>query len=87
MSEVSNKESLIIERSIRYKRYSLEQKRQFVEEAKSAGNSMSLVSRKYGIAPSCLYEWRRQMEEGGMGGLKTGEPLVPLSELRTLEAV
>lgn len=26
------------------------------------------------------------MEEGGMVGLKTGEPLVPLSELRALKA-
>jgi transposase len=75
-----------MERSIRYKRYSVDEKRQFIAEASSVGNTMSLVSRKYGIAPSCLYEWRRQMEEGALVGLKTGEAVVPLSDYKALKA-
>lgn len=85
MSEVNNKESLIIERNSRYKRFSVEQKCQFIAEASIVGNTMSLVSRKYGIASSCLYEWRRQMEEGALVGLKTGEVVVPLSEHKALK--
>jgi transposase len=82
----SSNESVRLLRNNRYKRFILEQKRQFIEEAQSVGNTISSISRKYGLAPSCLYEWRRQMEEGGLVGLKSGEPLVPLSELKALKA-
>ncbi len=47
----------------RYKRYNLQQKREFIEEASQAGSSISIVARKYGLAPSVLFNWRRRMEK------------------------
>ncbi len=63
----------------RYKRYNLQQKREFIEEASQAGSSISIVARKYGLAPSVLFNWRRRMEDGALVGLGTGEDLVAAS--------
>lgn len=71
--------------STRYKKYNLQQKREFVEEAGRAGSSVSIVARKYGLAPSVLFNWRRQMEEGALVGLDSGENLVPASQVKELK--
>lgn len=63
--------------------FTLEQKRGFIEKAKQAG-SVSLICRKYGLAPSMLFEWRRRMEEGALSGLNAGEEVVPVSQMREL---
>lgn len=68
------------------RRFTADQKRQFVEEAKLTGNTLSSVSRKYGISPSRLYAWRQAMEQGGLTGLDSGEELVPISEVKALKA-
>lgn len=86
MVQKSNNKSVILFNSKRYQRFSAEQKRIFIEEAHTVDNSISIVARKYGIAPSCLYEWRRQMEEGSLQSLKSGESVVPVSEVKALKA-
>ena len=69
----------------RYKRYNLQQKREFIEEASQAGSSISIVARKYGLAPSVLFNWRRRMEDGALVGLGTGEALVAASQVKELK--
>ncbi len=69
----------------RYKRYNLQQKREFIEEASQAGSSISIVARKYGLAPSVLFNWRRRMEDGALVGLGTGEDLVAASQVKELK--
>jgi transposase len=86
MVQENNKKSIILFKGKRYKRFTAEQKRRFIEESHNVGSSISIVARKYGIAPSCLYEWRHQMEEGSLQGLKSGETVVPLSEVKALKA-
>lgn len=68
------------------RRFTLVEKRGFVEEARQLGNSMSSVARKYGLSPSQLFEWRRMMDEGGLAGLDAGEDVVPASQVRQLKA-
>lgn len=70
----------------RCRRFTLVEKRGFVEEARQLGNSMSSVARKYGLSPSQLFEWRRMMDEGGLAGLDAGEEVVPASQARQLKA-
>jgi transposase len=52
-------------------------KKQIIEETYQQGQSVSQVARKYGIFPSQLFTWRRQMEEGALQGISSGEELVP----------
>jgi transposase len=47
----------------RRRRFSAEEKRKIVEEAVAPGQSVSAVSRRYGISPSMLFRWRRLAEE------------------------
>jgi transposase len=46
----------------RRRRFSTEEKRQFITEAMSAGQSMSSVGRRHGLSVSLLFRWRRQLE-------------------------
>ncbi len=73
----------------RYKRYNLQQKREFIEEASQAGSSISIVARKYGLAPSVLFNWRHVgWKMGGelLVGLGTGEDLkVAASQVKELK--
>ena len=48
--------------------FTAKQKRQLLEEAERPGNSMSGVARRFGIAPSLLFHWKRQMEAGADKG-------------------
>jgi len=66
--------------------FSVEEKRSMVEEAQRPGSSISLVSRKYKIASSLLFRWRRLMDEGSRSGLGAGEPVVAESELKEAKA-
>lgn len=63
------------------RRFTLEQKKTLLREAELPGQSISEVGRRYGIAPSMLFGWRKAMKEGGDAGLKKGERVVPESEL------
>ncbi|MEQ8653065.1 MAG: transposase [Kiloniellales bacterium] len=47
----------------RRRRWSIEEKRGIVAEASQPGVSASWVARRYGIAPSQLFAWRKQFRE------------------------
>lgn len=69
----------------RRRRWSLEEKRQIIEETYLSGGSVSQVARKYDITPSQLFYWRRRMEQGALKGISTEEELVPKSQVKELE--
>lgn len=66
--------------------YTAEQKRLILEEAAKPGHSIAGVARRFGIAPSLVFHWKRQMEEGAHQALAAGESVVPESEARRLKA-
>ena len=54
----------------RRRKFSAEEKRAMVEEAEEAGNSVSIVARKYSVNPNQLFRWRRF--DAGRGALGRG---------------
>jgi transposase len=46
----------------RRRRFSNEEKRQFLREAMGESESMSSVGRRYGLSVSLLFRWRRQLD-------------------------
>lgn len=46
----------------RRRRFTSEEKRQFIKQAMSPGESMSSVGRRHGLSVSLLFRWRRQLE-------------------------
>ena len=46
----------------RRRRFSADEKRQFIVEAMSPGQSMSSVGRRHGLSVSLLFRWRRQLD-------------------------
>ena len=69
----------------RRRRYTAEEKRRIVEETKAPGQSVSAVSRRYGVSTSQVFKWRRLVEEGTMSSLGADEPVVPESEVKALK--
>jgi transposase len=69
----------------RRRRYTADEKRRIVEETKVPGQSVSAVSRRFGVSPSQLFKWRRLAEEGTMSSLGADEPVVPESEAKALK--
>jgi transposase len=69
----------------RRRRYTADEKRRIVEETKVPGQSVSAVSRRFGVSPSQLFKWRRLVEEGPMSSLGADEPVVPESEAKALK--
>lgn len=51
----------VIKFNQRRRRYTAEQKAQFVALSMQAGSSVSAVARQYGIAPSLLFKWKKLM--------------------------
>ncbi|MEO1194428.1 MAG: transposase [Pseudomonadota bacterium] len=51
----------------RRRRWSVEEKRRIVTEASQPGISASWVARRYDIAPSQLFSWRKQFREETAG--------------------
>ena len=49
----------------RRRRFTNDEKRRFLTEAASAGESMSSVGRRYGLSVSLLFRWRRQLDGEG----------------------
>jgi transposase len=70
----------------RRRRYTPEQKRALLDETVGPGASVSQVARKYGIAPSVMFLWRRTMDDATKQGLKANQRVVPESEVKKLEA-
>lgn len=70
----------------RRRHYTPEQKRALLDETTRPGASVSEVARKYGVAPSMLFQWKRVMDDATKKGLKANERVVPESEVKKLEA-
>ena len=69
----------------RRKRWFPEQKREIVTETYRPGESVSSIARKYGISPSSLFTWKKNMEEGAFMGVTSGEAVVPTSKVREMQ--
>ena len=69
----------------RRRRFTLEQRQSLLAAAAAPGSSLSEVARRYGVAPSLLFMWKRAMDEGSDRGLEAGEPVVPASVVKHLE--
>jgi transposase len=69
----------------RRRRWTVEEKRQIVQETYLPGTSISQVARKYDINPSQLFYWRRLMEDGALNSIRSQEELVPKSRVKELE--
>jgi transposase len=69
----------------RRRRFTAEEKRKIVEDTTVPGQSVSSVSRRYGVSPSLVFKWRRLVEEGTMSSLGADEPVVPESEVKALK--
>ena len=85
MEDIKIQSSLGISKGTR-RRFKPEEKKRILKEAFGPGASSSLTARKYCIAPSVLYNWRRLMESGQAKAIETEEELVPVSEVKKLEA-
>lgn len=70
----------------RRRRWTAEQKKQFVLESEEAGSSLSAVARKYDIHPNQLFRWRKLMQEGALSAVRADEEVVPASEVRELRS-
>jgi transposase len=46
----------------RRRRFTSEEKRQFIKQAMAPGESMSSVGRRHGLSVSLLFRWRRQLD-------------------------
>jgi transposase len=66
--------------------YTVEQRIALLDEADKPGQSIGVVARKHGVAPSVVFRWRQLREEGALTGLKAEEPLVPASEMKAARA-
>ncbi len=70
----------------RRRRWSPAEKMAMVEETYAPGASVSFVARRHGVAPSQLFAWRRLAAEGALTAAGAGEPGVPASEYKALQA-
>ncbi|MCC2682977.1 MAG: Transposase [Nitrosospira multiformis] len=69
----------------RRRRWSLGEKLKAVEETRSSGMSVSYVARKYDIAPSLLFRWRKLVSEGGKEAIRCDDAVVSAAEVRELK--
>lgn len=70
----------------RRRRWRAEGKRAMVEEVEHSGMSLSAVARKYGVNPNQLFHWRKLLNEGALCAVGAEESVVPLSEVKELQA-
>ena len=87
MSRQSANEFLTVEvvNTVERRRWPLADKLRIVEESSRPGMSVSYVARKYGVAPSLLFRWRKLMSEGGKVAVQADEEVVSVSENRALK--
>ena len=69
----------------RRRRWRLGEKLKAVEESCLPGMSVSYVARKYGIAPSLLFRWRKLMAEGGQEAVRSDDAVVSAAEVKELK--
>jgi transposase len=70
----------------RRRRWTPTEKLSMVEETYEAGASVSSVARRHGVAPNQLFSWRRLASDGALTAAGAGEPVVPASEYKALQA-
>ena len=87
MSRQSANEFLTVEvvNMVERRRWPLAEKLRIVEESSRPGMSVSYVARKYGVAPSLLFRWRKLMSEGGKVAVQADEEVISVSENRALK--
>jgi transposase len=68
----------------RRRRYSGQEKAQFVAMTMQPGSSVSSVARQYGISPSLLFKWKRLMQDGGVTAVEANDQVVSVSDYNSL---
>ena len=68
----------------RRRRYSGQEKAQFVAMTMQPGSSVSSVARQYGISPSLLFKWKRLMQDGGVTVMEANDQVVSVSDYNSL---
>ena len=88
MSDVKQPEIITVERHRpgRRRRFTAEEKRRMLQEAQAPGETISSVSRRYGVTPSLMFRWRHLQDAGALEGLEAEERVVPESEVKNLKA-
>ena len=95
-SDTSNKEEAAVSMVQRHgevplsltkmrRRWTPAEKLAIVMETYQPGMSVSLIARKYGIAPSGLYHWRKCSQEGAIMAVKAEDQVVPVAEFNKLK--
>jgi transposase len=56
----------------RRRRFTSEEKRQFITQAMGPGESMSSVGRRHGLSVSLLFRWRRQLDSDALPKATSG---------------
>lgn len=69
----------------RRRRYASHEKHAIVTKTYQCGQSVSVVARAHAIAPSQLYQWRKQMEDGAHVGVSADDGVVSKTEYKKLE--
>ena len=75
----------IITSVLRRRRWTAPEKVRMVEETFEPGMTVSLVARRYGVAPNQLLTWRRLVAQGSLIAAGSGEAVVPASDYRALQ--
>lgn len=66
----------------RRRRWSAQEKLEWVKRTMEPGMSVSLVARDAGITASQLFQWRKAYTEGSLVAVGANEPVVPASDLQ-----
>lgn len=68
----------------RRRRYTGQEKEQFVAMTMQPGSSVSSVARQYGITPSLLFKWKKLMQDGGVTAVEANDQVVSVSDYNSL---
>ena len=68
----------------RRRRYTGQQKAQFVAMTMQPGSSVSSVARQYGITPSLLFKWKKLMQDAGVTAVEANDQVVSVSDYNSL---
>ena len=68
----------------RRRRYTGQEKAQFVAMTMQPGSSVSSVARQYGITPSLLFKWKKLMQDGGITAVEANDQVVSVSDYNSL---
>ena len=68
----------------RRRRYTGQEKAQFVAMTMQPGSSVSSVARQYVITPSLLFKWKKLMQDGGVTAVEANDQVVSVSDYNSL---